>query len=234
MAREMYLVGVSKEELQPPPPPQKPQTPKGKWENYWYHYKWVTIGVATAVLLVIIMTVQMLTREKYDYHMVIVTDEMMSAKAVEMMESVIEFSGEDLDENGEVNAIVENLVITDDYTQYQITAANRMKLMAYYTAADYVLFAYTPDRWKELMDAADGIAFFADLSLGDTAGWNQAGCYWDWKGSALQKSDVMSGMPESLYFGVRDIRDRGEKRAELTEQSIRMLQKFVRDAMDTE
>ena len=39
MARDMYLVGVSEDELKPDPKPEGPKTPKGKWDNYWYHYK---------------------------------------------------------------------------------------------------------------------------------------------------------------------------------------------------
>ena len=34
LAREMYLVGVSEEELRPDPKPEGPKTPRGKWENF--------------------------------------------------------------------------------------------------------------------------------------------------------------------------------------------------------
>lgn len=52
MAREMYLVGVDEDELKPPEPPKQPKTPKGKWENFWYHYKWHTIAIAAAALVI--------------------------------------------------------------------------------------------------------------------------------------------------------------------------------------
>ncbi len=38
----------------------------GWLDNYWYHYKWVTLGVAFALIVVIICTVQMCTKEKDD------------------------------------------------------------------------------------------------------------------------------------------------------------------------
>ena len=58
MSREWVLAGVSEEELQPPPPPEQPKTPKGKWENYWYHYKWHTIGALAALVVVMMIVVQ--------------------------------------------------------------------------------------------------------------------------------------------------------------------------------
>ena len=50
MARDMYLVGVSEDELKPDPKPEGPKTPKGKWDNYWYHYKWHTLGAIAVVV----------------------------------------------------------------------------------------------------------------------------------------------------------------------------------------
>lgn len=61
MAREMYLVGVDEEELKPPAPPEQPKTPKGKWENFWYHYKWHTLGIAAAVIVLTVLIVQLAT-----------------------------------------------------------------------------------------------------------------------------------------------------------------------------
>ena len=51
MARDMYLVGVSEDELKPDPKPEGPKTPKGKWDNYWYHYKWHTLGAIAVVVV---------------------------------------------------------------------------------------------------------------------------------------------------------------------------------------
>ncbi len=38
-----------------------------KWlDNYWYHYKWVTIGILLAVFTVLVCTLQMCEKEKVD------------------------------------------------------------------------------------------------------------------------------------------------------------------------
>ena len=78
MAREMYLVGVDEDELKPPEPPKQPKTPKGKWENFWYHYKWHTIAIAAAALVITVMVVQFVTQPRYDYQVILVTQKALA------------------------------------------------------------------------------------------------------------------------------------------------------------
>lgn len=70
----MYLVGVDEEELKPDPKPEGPKTPKGKWENYWYHYKWHTIGALFIVVVLAITIGQMVNRDDPDYTIMLVTE----------------------------------------------------------------------------------------------------------------------------------------------------------------
>ena len=44
MAREWLLRGVDPEELKRDTE-IIPETPKSKWENFWYHHKWTFWGV---------------------------------------------------------------------------------------------------------------------------------------------------------------------------------------------
>ena len=78
MAREMYLVGVDESELQPSPKPEPPKGFKGKWANYWYHYKWVTLISLFALVVLIVILVQMFSREKEDYRLALVTEKIVS------------------------------------------------------------------------------------------------------------------------------------------------------------
>ena len=43
-------------------------TPKQWIENFWYHYKWHTVVGVFAVLVVVMLTVQMCTKQDYDAH----------------------------------------------------------------------------------------------------------------------------------------------------------------------
>lgn len=62
--------GVSHVDYQP----LKPTTFKGKWQNYWYHYKWATFGTAFAAILVVTFVWQIVTRPVYDATMVLVSE----------------------------------------------------------------------------------------------------------------------------------------------------------------
>ena len=50
MAREMYLVGVSEEELKPSPPPERPNTPAERLKNFWFYYNWWVLAIAAAAV----------------------------------------------------------------------------------------------------------------------------------------------------------------------------------------
>ena len=62
MAREWLLRGVKPEELQRTTAPEQPATPRGKWENYWYHYKWHTLGGVFLVAVLAVMLGHLLVR----------------------------------------------------------------------------------------------------------------------------------------------------------------------------
>ena len=64
-------------ELKAPPKPSEaaivPKTPKEKWDNFWFQYKWYVVSiVATAVVLAVLIT-QCATRTKYDLEVVYFT-----------------------------------------------------------------------------------------------------------------------------------------------------------------
>ncbi len=51
-----------------------------KLDNYWYHYKWPTIIVAFLLIVVVICTVQMCTKETYDLNVVYAGSEYLTAE----------------------------------------------------------------------------------------------------------------------------------------------------------
>lgn len=81
-----------------------------KWlDNYWYHYKWVTIIVAFFVTLAIVLVVQFATRPKYDITVVCASPYRMNSEEHLAYEKLLEkFLPEDYDGDGEksVNIIV--------------------------------------------------------------------------------------------------------------------------------
>lgn len=202
MAREMYLVGVSEEELQPPKKPEAPKTPKGKWENYWYHYKWPTLAAIAAVIALTVIIVQIVTKPKYDYTFVLATNRSLINVDVETLTDELAKYGRDINGDGEVKVQVD--YINMDVTTGMATTSNT-KLMAHLSAGDVMFFVFQKDSYdtfiKNLRNSGTD-TFFSPIEL-DAEGISSDEGYWNWKGSAIQQDKSMARLPEDLYFGVR-------------------------------
>ena len=73
-----------------------------KWlDNFWYHYKWVTIGVAVALVILLVCILQTCSKEKEDLMMTYAGPTVLSVSELEqvseVMNSVMPY---DADENG--------------------------------------------------------------------------------------------------------------------------------------
>ena len=80
--------------------------PKGKFlkwlDNYWYHYKWVTIGVAFFVTVITVCTLQMCSQSADDLIVVYAGRNTLSAEEQNNVSKVMEsLAPRDFDENGE-------------------------------------------------------------------------------------------------------------------------------------
>ena len=71
-------------------------------DNYWYHYKWITLGVAFFLILIIICTVQMCTKEDNDLTVVYAGRNTLSLNEESNFSRVLEaIAPDDFDKNGE-------------------------------------------------------------------------------------------------------------------------------------
>lgn len=65
--------------------PQTEIAPKGKFftwlDNYWYHYKWHTLIGAFALIVIVVCTLQMCSKEKYDLYVLYAGDTEISERA---------------------------------------------------------------------------------------------------------------------------------------------------------
>ena len=102
MAREMLLAGVDPEELKPTPKAEPPKTPKGKWENFWYHYKWHFWGGLFGLVALVILITQAATVDRADYSVLLITDNAYDDLHLSTLEKKLAEYGEDIDEDGKV------------------------------------------------------------------------------------------------------------------------------------
>lgn len=211
MARERYLVGVSKKELEYTPPPPPPSTPKGKWDNFWYHYKWAVIAAVFGIIVVTVLVVQVATKTRPDYTVCMVTQQELSLSATNRLQAEFAAVGEDRNGDGEVVVKLQVLNVSSK-TGTQYAATNRQAVTAHIVARDVLLFAFDPEYYTTVLEPImeDGVSFFTSLSL-EAAGISKDGTYWNWENSSLLKEadmqaiDVWQAVPEGMYFGVRNI-----------------------------
>ncbi|MBR2338697.1 MAG: hypothetical protein IKA63_04450 [Clostridia bacterium] len=227
MARERYLVGVSKEELEYKPHVSEPMTPKGWFSNFWYHYKWVTIGAVFAVIVLTVLLWQTFTREKPDYQLCLAVEGYVPEAIVEVMEAELEKVGTDLNGDGEVMVTIQNLNIADgEGNSLQIAAANRQVMAIHIGTRDVVLFAMSKDYYESLLtNLTDGVSFLHPLETAGTAG---DGTYFEWDVKELLPKELQAYAPDPLIVGVRaftnDIKEADLKKSE---EALQLLKAYL-------
>lgn len=232
MARERYLVGVSKEELEYTPPPPPPSTPKAKWENFWYHYKWAVIGAAFAVVVVTVLVVQAVTKTAPDYTVCMVTQQELSLQATDRLQAELAAVGSDRNGDGEVVVKIQVLNVSSE-AGVPYASTNRQAVTAHIAARDVLLFAIDPEYYTNILEPImdEGVSFFAPLSAED-AGISEDGTFWNWKDSPLlseadmQAVDVWQAVPTELYFGVRNLSGNAKLQQE-QEAHLALLNAFI-------
>ncbi|MBQ9783152.1 MAG: hypothetical protein IJW44_01375 [Clostridia bacterium] len=77
----------------------------GKLENFWYHYKWVVIGVAFALIVVLVCVLQTCSTEKNDTVIVYAGPTYLSVSETEQLRQVMDqILPADFDGNGKKHA----------------------------------------------------------------------------------------------------------------------------------
>lgn len=208
MAREMALAGVSKEELQPDNTPQEPLTPKQKWQNFWFYYKWWVVFFAFLAIVIGVCVYQIATQVKPDYLIVMVTRDTMNDSSITSMEMDMSQYAEDLNKDGKIKVEIENLSLAQYAGGVKNVAAetNATKLMAYLVSADAMCFIFDDvcynDYLAQLKESADDGIFFDELKV-SSEGYEPKEHYWNWNGDSRSTSYWGVELPNTLYFGVR-------------------------------
>ncbi len=93
------------------------------WENFWYHYKWPTIGIAAALIILLVCTLQTCSREKEDVVIVYAGPVYLSSSELSqvsaLMDKVVPY---DFDENGQAHAAINTYHIYSEEQIKEITA----------------------------------------------------------------------------------------------------------------
>ena len=207
MAREQYLRGVSEEQLRPPSPPEKPHTVKGKWQNFWYHYKWPVRIVGFLVIAGAFIVWQTATTVKPDYKIALLTAEAANPAATEQLRLELTKYAKDVNGDGEISVVVEALPLGQYAGGPTLTSAeiNNEKLMLEVATGDTMGFIFDTGSYTDrltLFEEEGEESFFDVLPLSGER-YDAVRNIWNWRDSVYQQSEWGEALPVNLYFGVR-------------------------------
>jgi len=208
MAREMALAGVDRSELTPPEPPKAPQGIRAKWQNLWYHYKWLILFVGFLLILGLLFTYQTLTRDPADYEVIAVTEYAILPPEQEALEAYMASCAQDVDGDGKIEIDIVNL--TPSYSTDVapgIGHSDAQKLISSLSTGENMLYVFDDVSLQGFLDTVSEVTtddywFFAPLDT-TSASYDEEICCFDWADDARRDQPALQTMPDHLLFGVR-------------------------------
>ncbi len=129
------------------------------WPYFWMYYKWQTIGIALAILIIAVTIVQCATKEKYDVTVNYIGETYFSEEVVSNLELVLEPLIEDVDGNGENNLFFQQLTLTNKTGSEEMDYALQMKHDVELSGESSFLYMYDTSEAKLMLarETADDV-----------------------------------------------------------------------------
>ena len=233
MARERYLVGVKPEELEYKPIAQPPVTPQGWFANFWYHHKWVTLGILFGVIVLTVLSVQALTQVKPDYQICMAVEDYVPEALLDMVEEKLSAYGEDLNGDGKVVVSIQYLNVSmgkDD--SLNATSNGHQSVVLHIAARDIMIFAFSPEYYELLMTnmpADDDFEFFAKINA-ENEMLAEDGRSFGWDLATLVGEEYKDYVPKTMVVGVRSFEDvSSDDLKTKAEQAKQLLEAYLSD-----
>lgn len=174
-----------------------PTTPKEEIANFWFHYKWHTVGIiATAVILAIMIT-QCVTKTKYDFEVVYFTYTTAMDGQTELIADYIEKYVDDINGDGEVNVQIINCSFTKSSNNSQLEYSCITKMQAVMAGDQNALLFITDSEsygYFDNISSEDGIFENEPLQLGE-----------DFYNAT--ESEQYGNLPEGLQISCRRVKN---------------------------
>jgi hypothetical protein len=145
MAREGLLIHAGDDRPEPPLP--APDTPKKKWENFWYYHKWHAMVLLLAAGMLFFLA-RDLTRPKADYEIGLITAYNCPQEAIDLLEKSIAKYGGDLNGDGRVTVQIDSYTINAADSGSEAQAANQVKLETDLSTGECMLFLTDEDSFS--------------------------------------------------------------------------------------
>lgn len=210
-------------EMEAPPKPSEvaivPKTPKEKWDNFWFQYKWYVIAITAVTVVLTVLITQCATRTKYDLEVVYFT---YTAALDEQTGKIADYLAdytEDINGDGEINVQVVNVSFSDKSGDSQYKYTMLTKLQAMIAGDENAILYITDSESYKYLDglSEDGLFDGEPLKLGD-----------DFYSATEIKE--LGKLPEGLQISCRRISDtvlEGKKgAAEAYENAVKLIEKL--------
>ena len=170
-----------------------------KLSNFWYYNKWKIFFSVAGVLLIASLLVVTLTKKKEDLHVLYVTENsIVYTEKIARLQALFEKYAEDIDGDGEVNVVVENLYIGSDAYHLNTAKQNKERIVNVLRAGDCMLVV------------ADGVGMdylYQGGSLEDLSGIVESEAFggkaWEAGSNSNVRQELMLAEGENLYMGLR-------------------------------
>jgi hypothetical protein len=144
VARERYLLHGDEETIHQAGAEIKADSPKSKWDNFWYYYKWhVLIGIAV-ILLAVFFIHDLTSKVNPDYQIGLITQTTYPTEVVESLENQIAKFGTDLNGDGKVVVQLNSYVAAEGSSSQavdmNVQAAGVVRLMSDFSDGSSMIF----------------------------------------------------------------------------------------------
>lgn len=144
MAREGYLLHSGDEKINKEGAELKADTPKKKWDNFWFYHKWHVVAVIIVAILAAAFIHDMVTKVDPDYEIGMITEGTYPTDMIDSLQEQIEKNADDRNGDGKVVVQVNQYVISNGTdtksTMPQMQEASIVKLSADLSSGTSVIF----------------------------------------------------------------------------------------------
>ena len=208
---------------------------KAWWEWYWMYYKWLTLGILFALMIITVSVVSSLTAEKYDITLTYAGETYHTDLQKEKVEEILSPLCTDLDGNGESSLFFSSLYLDPESNDVQQVQASATKLTMAIGEEETYLFLLTreiADAYKE--ESAEYIPFapLEDWAKGNISGLDTYDAHGNSYGIAISDLDIFKemGIPtDDVYMFMRYYprKDQIKKQLEGYKESIELANKIL-------
>lgn len=172
---------------------------KSKLENFWYYYKWHTLGALVVLLAVGVGLSQCIGRVDIDVVVYYLSADPISyAEDNTNLKKALEPYVRDYTGDGKVRIEIENYFIGENHDA-DMVKDNLRNFSNMYTAGSVMLIMVDDAGLKQMTE----VGYFGDISDLTDEPLLYDGTVWNAEGSAFKKSESLKYWTTPMYWGVR-------------------------------